>query len=144
MAEGILDVSTPQKMESWKDSFHLMMKKLSILDKLGIEWIPYKKEYTGHWDTYDIEVLLPNDGCIIYARVKLPQFDDGQVRFLDQSINAVDGSDKNSFFLNITHLFNVLKGRVERGDAIMQDWEYAKKHEETSWIVRRRKRKWRW
>ena len=137
MAEQeILDVSTTEKMECLKDAFRTTIKKLTVLDKLGVEWVPYRKSYTGRWNTYNMEVLLPKENCVLFARVKLPQFDDGQVKYIEQGLATLDDKERHHM-VTMTHLFNVVKGRVERGDGVWQDWEYAKAHGEDTYRPRK-------
>lgn len=114
-----IDVSTTDKLNAQKDAFRLIIKKLKVLDALGIEWIPYRRAYVGVYDTYDLEVLLPKEDCVIFARVKLPQFDDGRVRYIHQGL-ATQGGGRTRHEATMTRLFNAIKERAERGEAIFK------------------------
>ena len=132
---------TAENIESSKEHFRLVLKKLKMLDKLGIKWIPYKWHYVGKYDTYEMEILLPDDNVIIETRVTLPKFDDGKVRVHDWRHTALIKLNNKGNWADIAHysiamLFETLKARHERGDALYQDYEYRKAHGENYMLLK--------
>ena len=126
---------TAENIESSKEHFRLVLKKLKMLDDLGIKWIPRRWDYAFRYDTYDMEILLPEDNAMIVTRVKIPKFDDGQSRFYDWRYTGLVKIDENGnkideWSCTIPLLFEVLKERHERGDALFQNYEYRKAHGE--------------
>lgn len=129
-----------EKIEFYKDHFRLVMKRLKLLDKLGIKWLPRKWDYTGKYDTYKMEVLLPDENIVIETCVKTPRFDDGRCRFFKYSyVNKVDDDGKtlgSEVFTTLEMLFEVLKARHERGDALFQNEEYRDAHGENLYFLK--------
>lgn len=134
-----------ENIDSWKDHFRLVLKKLKMFDKLGIKWIPRRWEYIGKWDTFDMQVLLPDYNSVMEVRVKVPQFDDGRMKY-GNVLNDLFRIDENGqevgareCFHSMAMLFEVLKDRHERGDSLIQSYEYRKAHNENTSLAWYRK-----
>lgn len=110
-----IDLSDPLKKERAYSHFRLVLKKVRILDQYGVKWIPYKYEYTGKYDTYIATLLLTDYNITISVRIKTPQFDDGQIRYLESSMFWNDLHRGNSY-RSMTRLFSDVKARCERND----------------------------
>jgi len=133
-----------EKIESYKDHFRCVLKRLKLLDKLGIKWLPRKWDYTGKYDTYDMEILLPDENLLVKTRVKTPRFGNGRCRFFKYSyIHKVDDDGKtldSEVFTTLEMLFEVLKARRERGDALFQDEDYRNDHGENLYFLKHYRR----
>ncbi len=130
----------PEHMESYTESFKVIFKRLKWFDALGIKWRPHRWAYTGTYDTYNMEILLPDEKLIIAVRVKTPKFDDGKCRFFKYSyVHKVDDDGKtldSESFTTLEMLFEVLKARRKRGDALWQDEDYRKAHGESLYFLK--------
>ena len=118
------------KYDYYYQYFRALVKGLKVLDKLGIKWIPYRCQYTGTYDKYYMQVVLPDHNALIEIRYTLPRY--GKVRFTEAEIvhEDKDGNRNINHFGSMTMLFMVLENRFKRGDALVQDTDYIRKHGE--------------
>jgi len=113
-----------------RDFYTYMLKNVKMLERLGIEWEPYSWSATSAKQTFEIAVMLPKHNVMIEVRLRLGR--KAQVLYgnaFNRLCEIRDGQMfETEYFSSMQMLFEVLKARYERGDALIQGKEYRKEH----------------